>query len=248
MTRILGLVASEVAGSLERSGAKFTNTLGHYNSIVPHEAYKVLKGKQPTVGAHILAPNSSLQGDVIVGERVSFGFNCIIRADAKIVINHNTHFQDGCIVSTPVHAPVATFIGKNVIVGTGSSLQGCTVEDNVHIGARSSIGVNSIVQQGATILPGSVVPPNTVVTKNQVWGGKPAKFIRDLTTEEAKQKGQEADNAWAIAQEFAAELKGVNNTPINAETLLKLFQDAPLKSAIAAHLRPDTTTLKELPY
>ena len=52
------------------------------------------------------------------------------------------------------------------------------IEDNVFIGARS------IILKGVTIGRNSIVGAGSVVTKsipsNQIWGGNPAKFIRNI--------------------------------------------------------------------
>lgn len=52
------------------------------------------------------------------------------------------------------------------------------IEDNVFIGARS------IILKGVTIGENSIVGAGSVVTRsipsNQIWGGNPAKFIRNL--------------------------------------------------------------------
>ena len=40
------------------------------------------------------------------------------------------------------------------------------------------------VESGALVAAGAVVQPNTVVAAGQVWGGNPAKFIRDLKPNE----------------------------------------------------------------
>ena len=40
------------------------------------------------------------------------------------------------------------------------------------------------VQSGSLVAAGAVVQPNTVVEAGQVWGGNPAKYIRDLKQSE----------------------------------------------------------------
>ncbi len=40
------------------------------------------------------------------------------------------------------------------------------------------------VESGALVAAGAVVQPNTTVAAGQVWGGNPARFIRDLKPNE----------------------------------------------------------------
>ena len=40
------------------------------------------------------------------------------------------------------------------------------------------------VQSGALVAAGSIVQPYTTVAAGQVWGGNPARFIRDLKSNE----------------------------------------------------------------
>lgn len=50
------------------------------------------------------------------------------------------------------------------------------------------------VESGALVAAGAVVQPNTTVAAGQVWGGNPARFIRDLKPNEKSfmQKSAEA--------------------------------------------------------
>lgn len=54
-------------------------------------------------------------------------------------------------------------IGRNVLIGVN-----CTVFPN------TSVGENSILQVGSVLKPGTTVPPN------EIWGGSPAKRIRNV--------------------------------------------------------------------
>lgn len=75
-------------------------------------------------------------------------------------------------------------IGEWVTIGHKAIVHACTIEDEVlvgmgaiildgaHIGARSIIGAN------ATVTPGTVIPPGSMVM------GSPAKVKRSLTPEE----------------------------------------------------------------
>lgn len=55
---------------------------------------------------------------------------------------------------------------------------------DVHIKSNAFIGANSIILKGVIIGENSIIGAGSVVTKsvpdNQIWGGNPAKFIREI--------------------------------------------------------------------
>ncbi len=83
-------------------------------------------------------------------------------------------------------------IGEEAIIGHDSVITAHTINSGfitlkpVHIGAKSTIGVHAvlmsgvIVGEGAIITAGSIVPPDTQIPPNELWGGMPAKKIKDL--------------------------------------------------------------------
>ena len=48
------------------------------------------------------------------------------------------------------------------------------------IGTRSLILDGSQLERGCVIEANSIVPPGRVIPANQVWGGSPVCFIRDI--------------------------------------------------------------------
>ena len=57
------------------------------------------------------------------------------------------------------------------------------------------------VQSGALVAAGAVVQPNTVVEAGQVWGGNPAKYIRDLKQNEKDFMHKSAESYCALGAE-----------------------------------------------
>lgn len=74
-----------------------------------------------------------------------------------------------------------TVIGDNVLLGTGSILHGCTVESESVIGEGAQVMDGATVSAKAILLPGALLPPGKVIPSGQVWGGVPAKYVRDVT-------------------------------------------------------------------
>jgi len=83
-------------------------------------------------------------------------------------------------------------IGRNVVIGFGATIAGhyqerdawfiqrTIIEDNVVIGGHAVIYGGVQIRAGAVIAAGAVVLPNTVVGANELWGGVPAKRLREL--------------------------------------------------------------------
>ena len=48
----------------------------------------------------------------------------------------------------------------------------------------------------AVLAPGSVLPPGRRIPSGQLWGGTPAKFVRDLTKDEVGGPGMAWVGVW----------------------------------------------------
>ena len=130
-----------------------------------------------------VAPGAVIVGDVTLEENVNIWYNSVLRADyAAITIGAGTNVQDGCVLHISRDCPVN--IGKNVTMGHGAIVHGCTVGDNTLIGMgsivmdRAVIGKNCIVAAGAVVVGGMVVPDNSLVM------GSPARVKRETRPEE----------------------------------------------------------------
>lgn len=129
------------------------------------------------------AGNATLVGEVILGEKVSVWFGAVLRGDvAAIQVGDGSNIQDNVVVHCDESCPVS--IGKDVTVGHGAILHGCTIEDRCLIGMGAIllngcvIGSGSLVAAGALVTQGTVVPPGSLVV------GSPAKVTRALRPEE----------------------------------------------------------------
>jgi carbonic anhydrase/acetyltransferase-like protein (isoleucine patch superfamily) len=130
-----------------------------------------------------VAPGAVLVGHVILAEHSSVWYNAVLRAEAEpIRIGSGSNLQDN--VSCHVDHGFPLIVGRDVSVGHGAVLHGCTVEDGSLIGMAATIlngaviGAGSLVAAGAVVLEGTVVPPHSLVA------GVPAKVRRQLTDDE----------------------------------------------------------------
>ncbi len=131
-----------------------------------------------------LAPNATIVGDVILGNKCSVWFNAVIRGDVNFIrIGDNTNIQDGVVIHC-TYKTASTHIGNNVSVGHNALVHGCVVHDHVLIGMGAIIMDHAIINEFVIIGAGSVVLENTVCESGFLYAGTPAKKIKQLTSQQ----------------------------------------------------------------
>ena len=123
-------------------------------------------------------------GDVTLAQEVNVWFNSVIRGDVNYIrIGERTNVQDGCILHV-TYKKYPLIIGKEVSIGHGAILHGCTVKDYVLIGMGAKLLDNCVVNSNSLIAAGTLVKENFVVPEGVLLAGVPGKIMRDLTEEE----------------------------------------------------------------
>jgi carbonic anhydrase/acetyltransferase-like protein (isoleucine patch superfamily) len=102
----------------------------------------------------------------------------------KVTIGHNTNLQDGVSVGSLRPGGRATAVGSFVSVGHNAVLHSCTVQDRVLVGMNAVLQDGVTVESGAMVAAGAVVPAGATVPGGELWGGNPARRLRDLKPEE----------------------------------------------------------------
>lgn len=127
-----------------------------------------------------LAATATVIGDVHVGAQASIWYGCILRGDVqRIRVGPRTNLQDGTIVHvSPEDRP--TTIGCDVLVGHSVMLHGCTLEDDSFVGMRATVLNGAVVESGAIVAAGALVSENTRVLAGELWGGTPARRLREV--------------------------------------------------------------------
>ena len=131
-----------------------------------------------------LASSGVISGAVRIGADSSIWHNVTLRGDANyITIGTGTNIQDNsCVHIDSSRFP--TIIGDYVTIGHTAIIHACTLGD------RSFVGMGAIVMDGAVVEPeamvaaGAMVTPGKRVPTGELWAGRPAKKMRDLTEEE----------------------------------------------------------------
>jgi len=145
---------------------------------------KAIKGVKPVFGNNCyLAENSTIVGEVIMGDDCSVWFNAVVRGDVNFIkIGNKVNIQDGAIIHC-TYQKAGTTIGNNVSIGHNAIVHGCTVHDNVLIGMGAIVMDNAIIHSNSIIAAGAIVLENTIVEEGTVYAGVPAKKVKSINPE-----------------------------------------------------------------
>ena len=145
---------------------------------------KTLNGKTPKFGENcFLAETAAIIGDVEMGNNCSIWYSAVLRGDVHYIkIGNNTNIQDNAVVHA-TYKKSPTNIGNNVTIAHGAIVHGCTIHDNVMIGMNAVVLDNVIVESNTIIAAGSVVTKGTIVESGCVYGGIPAKKLKQISKE-----------------------------------------------------------------
>ena len=152
---------------------------------------KSVRGFTPKIGENVyLADNVTVIGDVVIGDDSSIWFNTVLRGDVNSIrIGKRVNIQDGTVVHTLYEKSIAE-IGDDVSIGHNVTIHGAKIEDGALIGMNAVVLDHAVVGEGALIAAGSVVLGGTTVEPGCIYGGVPAKFIKKMDPEQAKEINQ----------------------------------------------------------
>lgn len=141
--------------------------------------------------AGFIAPGARIIGSVSLGEGASVWYNCVLRGDvAPIAVGARTNIQDGTIVhvTTKLHD---TVIGADCLIGHTAIIHGCRLHDRAFVGLGAIVMDGCEIESDAMLAAGAMLTPGKRIPSGQMWAGRPAKYVRDLTPDElaAHQKG-----------------------------------------------------------
>jgi carbonic anhydrase/acetyltransferase-like protein (isoleucine patch superfamily) len=147
-------------------------------------AIYALGDKRPQFsGAHFVAENAAVIGDVVAGEGANVWFSATIRGDNDtITLGARVNIQDGAVLHTDAGVPLT--LADDVSVGHMAVLHGCTIGAGALIGIgaivlnRAAIGARSLIGAGALVGEGKEIPSGVLAL------GAPAKVVRTLTEEQ----------------------------------------------------------------
>lgn len=149
------------------------------NFILPY------KGIMPKIHeTAFVAPSASIIGDVEIGEGSNIWYNCVLRGDVNdIKIGKRTNIQDGTVIHVTTDFS-GTHVGDDVTVGHSVILHACRLECFGFVGMGSIVMDGAVIEGFGMLAAGSLLTPNKRVPKGQLWSGRPAKYMRDLTEDD----------------------------------------------------------------
>ncbi len=142
---------------------------------------KEILGKKPQFGKDCyLAENTTIIGDVVCGDNCSFWFQSVIRGDVHYIkMGDRVNVQDGAVIHA-TYQKSPTTIGNDVSIAHNAIVHGCTIEDEVLIGMGAIVMDDAHIGHNSIIAAGSIVLQNTIVEPYTIYGGIPAKKIKNL--------------------------------------------------------------------
>jgi carbonic anhydrase/acetyltransferase-like protein (isoleucine patch superfamily) len=143
---------------------------------------KELNGHKPIFGTDcFLAENSVIIGEVEMGNQCSVWYNAVIRGDVHYIkMGNKVNVQDGAVIHA-TYQKSPTNIGNNVSIGHNAMVHGCTIHDNVLIGMGAIVMDDCIIESNSIIAAGAVLTKGTHVKSGTIYGGIPAKKVKDIS-------------------------------------------------------------------
>lgn len=143
-----------------------------------------LNGNTPQFGDDcFIAENAAIIGEVIMGNQCSVWYNAVIRGDVHYIkMGNKVNIQDGAVIHA-TYQKSPTNIGNNVSIGHNAMVHGCTIHDNVLIGMGSIVMDDCVIESNSIIAAGAVVTKGTHVPSGTIFGGIPAKKVKDISQE-----------------------------------------------------------------
>lgn len=153
----------------------------------PDVTIAAIHGKAPRIhSSAFIAPGCRIIGDVEIGPDASIWYNCVIRADVnRVVIGARSNIQDGTVIhcDSPALSPpdgFPTLIGEDVLVGHMAMIHGCQLEDRAFVGLGAVVMNGAVIESDGMLAAGAMLTSNKRIGARQLWGGRPAAYMRDL--------------------------------------------------------------------
>lgn len=150
-----------------------------------------VRGFTPIIGKDcFLADNAVVIGDVVMGDECSIWFSTVLRGDVNsIKIGNRVNVQDGSVLHT-LYQKSTIEIGDDVSIGHNVVIHGAKIRDYALIGMGAVVMDDAEVGEGAIVAAGSVVLSRTKIGPHELWAGTPAKFVKMVEPEKAKEMNE----------------------------------------------------------
>jgi carbonic anhydrase/acetyltransferase-like protein (isoleucine patch superfamily) len=160
---------------------------------------KKVRGFSPIIGNNcFLAENATVVGDVVMGDGCSVWFNTVIRGDVNSIrIGNNVNIQDGAVLHTLYQKSVIE-IGDNVSIAHNAIIHGAKISSNVLIGMGAIVMDHAVIGENSIIAAGAIVLSNTIVEPGTIYGGNPAKKLKDIEPQQTSEMIRKISNNYQM--------------------------------------------------
>lgn len=160
---------------------------------------KSVRGFTPAFGKDcFFAENATIVGDVTMGDGCSVWFNAVLRGDVNTIrMGNNVNIQDGAVLHTLYQKSVVE-IGDNVTVAHNAVIHGAKISSNVLIGMGAIVMDHAVVGENTIIAAGAIVLSNAVLEPNSVYGGNPAKKLKNIEPAQSQEMIQKIANNYKM--------------------------------------------------
>jgi carbonic anhydrase/acetyltransferase-like protein (isoleucine patch superfamily) len=148
-------------------------------------------GKAPRVDSTaFVGRGARLIGDIEIGPEASVWYNCVLRGDVNAIrIGARTNIQDGSVVHVDSPRPghqsgFPTIIGEEVLIGHLAMVHGCILHDRAFVGLGAIVMDGCEIESDAMLAAGAMLTPGKRIPTGQLWAGRPAKYVRELTEDD----------------------------------------------------------------
>ncbi len=158
-----------------------------------------VRGIEPKIGEDcFLAENSTLVGEVEIGDNCSVWFNAVVRGDVHYIkIGNHVNIQDGAVIHA-TYKKSPTTIGNYVSIAHNAIVHGCTIHDNVLIGMGAIVMDDAIVESNSIIAAGALISKGMHVESGSVYAGVPAKKIKNIDQKLSEGEIQRIANSYSM--------------------------------------------------
>ena len=136
-----------------------------------------------------VAPGCQVSGAVTIGAETSVWYNCVLRGDVnRVTIGARTNIQDGSVIhcDSPKEGDdgYPTIIGEDCLIGHMVLLHGCILHDRAFVGMGAIVLNGAVIESDGMLAAGAMLTGGKTIKSGELWAGRPAKYLRDLTPEE----------------------------------------------------------------
>ena len=170
-----------------------------------------LDGVGPDIAADAwVAPDATVIGDVRLGSRSTIWFKCLVRGDTnRIRIGDRTNVQDSSVLHVNPGEDWVLTIGNDVTIGHACIVHACTLLDGAFVGMGATVLDGAVIEEGGMLAAGGLLAPGKRIPKGELWGGTPARKMRDIPPHDRVNLDRIAVHYAALGQRYRAGLKAL---------------------------------------